>query len=72
VGGRKIGLERVNSRKVTEAVLHQAVIAQYDYRLSDQDLIPTMDRISLLPSSLSIPDLEPAKLPFQATGCTSN
>jgi len=35
---------------VTEDVLHQAVIAQYNYGLTDQDLIPTMDRISPLPS----------------------
>jgi len=31
---------------MTEDVLHQAVITQYDYGLTDQDLIPTMDRIS--------------------------
>jgi len=61
-----------NNSIVTEDVLHQAVIAQYDYGLTDQDLIPTMDRISPLPSTLSRPALEPAKLPFQATGCTSN
>jgi hypothetical protein len=35
-----------NNSIVTEDVLHQAVIAQYDYGLTDQDLIPTMDRIS--------------------------
>lgn len=38
-----------NNRIVTEDVLHQAVIAQYDYGLTHQDLIPTMDRISPLP-----------------------
>jgi hypothetical protein len=34
-----------NNSIVTEGVLHQDVVAQYDYGL---DLIPTMDRISPL------------------------